>query len=731
LARFNTSGQGRSESLSGELVSGNYFQVLGVRPALGRLLLPQDETEAGANPVAVLSYGCWERRYAKSPGILNKQLNVNGAALTVVGIAQAGFDGVQVGEMPDIFIPVTMKAQMTPNWDGLADHTDRWLALIGRMKPGRNRQNAEAALQTLYHQVLEADLPFMKYSKQEQPAFLARKLLLNQGARGRPILEEQIGEPLIFLAAMVGLILLIACSNLASLLIARGEARHREIGVRLSLGAPRRRIVRQLLTENLLLAVAGGVAGLALAFGILRTLSGPIEQSIGSLHVGTRLDFRMLAFAASASLVTGILFGLAPALRVVRADPQAGLQDRSSKAAGSRSNVRLRKWLMVFQVAMTVLLMAEAALFTQTLLNLKHTDLGMRSDHVVQFSISPELNHYSPTQTIALVESLRKKLLTVPGVLGVGATEVALFANDERSGNVTVEGYTFNDDDDEKTSVHKNLVGPGYFAAMETPLLSGREFTESDVIAAPKVAIINESVARRYFSGRDPIGQHFTFGGGKVHPDIEIVGVVKDSKYMGARDAAVPFAFLPYAQDNKMGTANFYVRTAQDPLTLAETIRKTVAGLDDNLPVDNMKTLEQQLDISMFGERALAFLTLCLGGLAVLLAAVGLYGVMAYVVARRTREIGIRIALGATRQGIAWLVVREVLRMMIIGLSIGIILAFAVGRAISSLLFGVTPGNPVIMALTALVLAGVAIMAGTVPARKAAYVDPIVALRYE
>jgi putative ABC transport system permease protein len=449
------------------------------------------------------------------------------------------------------------------------------------------------------------------------------------------------------------------------------------------------------------------------------------------LHVGAQLDFNMLAFAAGASLLTGILFGLAPALRIVHADPQSGLQDRTSKATGSRSNVRLRKSLMIFQVAMTVLLMAEAALFTQSLLNLKHTDLGMRADHVVQFSVSPELTHHSPAQTIALVESLRKKLLTVPGVLGVGTTEVALFSDDERTGNVTVEGYTFNNQDDEKTNVHKNVIGPGYFAAMETLLLSGREFTDSDVMSSPKVAIINQTMAHRYFSGRDPIGRHFTFGGGQVHPDIEIVGVVKDSKYMGARDASVPFAFLPYAQDNKMGTANFYVRTAQDPLMLAETIRKTVAGLDDNLPVDNMKTLEQQLDISMFGERALAFLTLCLGGLALLLAAVGLYGVMAYVVARRTREIGIRIALGATRQGIAWLVVREVLRMMIIGLSIGIALAFAVGRAISSLLFGVTPGNPGIMALTALVLAGVAILAGSVPARKAAHVDPIVALRYE
>ncbi len=370
LARLSipvsTSGQGRSESLSGELVSGNYFQVLGVRPVLGRLLLPQDETAAGANPVVVLSYGYWERRYARDPDILNKPLNVNGTVLTVVGVAQAGFDGVQVGEMPDLFIPVTMKAQMTPNWDGLADHTDRWLALIGRMKPGINRQQAEAAVQSLYHQVLESDLPFMKYSKQEESAFLARKLLLDQGARGRPILEEQLGAPLIFLAAMVGLILLIACSNLASLLIARGEARHREIGVRLSLGAPRRRIVRQLLTENLLLAMAGGVAGLVLAYGILRTLSQPIQQSIGSLHVGAQLDFTMLAFAAGASLLTGILFGLAPALRVVHADPQSGLQDRSSKATGSRSNVRLRKSLMVFQVAMTVLLMAEAALFTQT-----------------------------------------------------------------------------------------------------------------------------------------------------------------------------------------------------------------------------------------------------------------------------------------------------------------------------------------------------------------------------
>jgi predicted permease len=383
---------------------------------------------------------------------------------------------------------------------------------------------------------------------------------------------------------------------------------------------------------------------------------------------------------------------------------------------------------MVFQVAMTVLLMAEAALFMRTLLNLKRADLGMRADHVVQFSISPELNRYSPSRTVALAEELRKKLLALPGVLGVGVTEVALLADDERGGNLTVEGYVSQGDDAEHADM--NLVGPGYFAALGTPLLAGRELMESDTITSPKVAVINQNMARRFFQGRDAIGRHFAFGGG-VTPDIEIVGVVRDSKQMNARDADRPFAFLPYTQDKKMGTAHFYVRTAVDPLAMTATIHKTVAALDAVLPVDNLKTLEQQLDLSLFGERTLAFLTSCLGGLAALLAAIGLYGVMAYVVARRTREIGIRIALGSTRQGIAWLVLREVLWMMLIGVSAGMVLAFFVGRATSSFLFGVTPGNPAIMALTALALAAVSLLAGSLPARRAARVDPMVALRCE
>jgi len=734
LARFplslNVSGQGQTERANGELVSGNYFEVLGVRPALGRVFAREDETAPGANPVVVLSYGYWTRRFGNNPGILNKQLIVNGTTLTVVGVARAGFTGVQVGQLPDVFIPVTMKAQMTPNWNGLEDRKDHWLAILGRLKSGFTRTKAEAGLQPLYQAILESELPLMKMSGESQRRFLDKRILLDPGAHGRQILQHDAREPLVFLMAMVGLVLLIACANLASLLVARGEARQREIGVRLALGAGRWRLVRQLLTESLLLALAGGVAGVVLASWTLDGLVGAIPQSYGAVGIEARLDYRVLAFAIGLSILTGVLFGLAPALRATRVDLQSTLKDQGASVSGGLSNVRLRKWLIVSQVALTAVLLTGAGLFVHSLMNLKRFDLGVRTDHVMEFSIAPELNRYSPPQTIALFDRMRRDIAALPGVRSVSAAEIAVFANNNSDSNVTVEGYAAREDED--THVFGNSVGPNYFATMGIPLLGGREFSEADSASSPKVAIINETMARRYFAGRNPIGLHFAFGSGaKVHPDIEIVGVVKDSKHASVRQVIHPFAYLPYAQESDLGQATFYVRTIQDPAAMAAALRKAVQGYDANLPVYDFKTLPQQVTESVFNDRLLTFFSLCLGLLASLLAAIGLYGVMAYVVARRTREIGIRIALGATRENVAWLILREVVRMAAVGLVIGLCVAFATGRLIESQLFGVKASDPLVFALAAALLAAVAVLAGCLPARKAASVDPMVALRYE
>jgi len=734
LARYavalNVSARGATERADGELVSGNYFEALGVQPALGRVFAPEDETAPGANPVAVLSYGYWTRRFGNDRSILNKQLEVNGTALTVVGVARSGFSGIQIGQTPDVFIPVTMKAMMTPNWDGLADRRDHWLAIVGRLKPGFAPAKAEAAIAPTYRAILESEAPLMKLSGQDGHRFLDKKILLVPGSHGRWTLQHDAEAPLLSLTAMVGLILLIACANLASLLVARGESRQREIAVRLVMGAGRWRLVRQLLTENLLLAAAGGLAGAFMASWTLDMLVGSLREGAGIVGLEARLDFRAFAFAFGISILTGVLFGFAPAIRATRASPQSNLKDQGASASEGRSIVRLRKWLMVSQVSLTALLLAAAGFFVQSLWNIKRQNLGVRADHVIEFSIAPGLNRYTPAQTAALFERMREAIGALPGVRSVSAAKVAVFKGDDWGSDITVEGYAPQPNED--TNVRRNSVGPGYFATMGTPLLAGREFDERDHADSSKVGVINEMLAKRFFAGRNPIGMHLAIGAGTtVHPDIEIVGVVKDSKDSDAREEFHPFVYQPYTQDPGLAEATFYVRTIQDPVALGVTLRKLVQGYDANLPIYELRTLAEQVDDSVFADEFVAFFSLCLGILAALLAAIGLYGVLAYMVTRRTREIGVRMALGATQKNVAWIVLREVVGMLTVGLCVGLLAAIALGRLIESQLFGVRASSPVVFVATAGLLAGVALLAGWLPARKAAKVDPIVALRYE
>jgi predicted permease len=734
LARFSValsvSGQGRTERGQGELVSGNYFQVLGVRPFLGRVFSADDETAPGANTVAVLSYGYWTRHFGGDSGILNKQLNVNGAALTVVGVAQPGFAGVQVGSVPDMFIPITMKVQMTPNWNGLPDHANRWLAILGRLKPDETREKAQAAAQPSYRALLEAEWPLLKMNADTHERFLSRQLIFDAGEHGRSILQRDASQPLWFLMAMVGVVILIACANLASLLVARAEARQREIAIRLAIGAGRGRLVRQLLTESLLLAAGGCAAGLLVGYWTLRAIVSSVPPDIGFLGIGANLDYRVLAFSLGLSLLTGLLFGLAPALRATRPDVQGTLKDQGTSGSGGVASVRMRKGLIIAQVALTTVLLAGAGLFTRSLINLEKLDLGLRTDHILQFSVSPELNKYTPAQTAAIFDTIREHIVLIPGVHSASAAEIPVLDGDNSDSNITVEGYT--PKGKENIEVSENWVGPNYFATVSIPLISGREFDAGDTVTAKKVAIINATFARLYFAGRNPIGAHFAYGAGnKVHPDIEIVGVVQDSKYSNVKDKPIAFAYIPYTQDKRMGMATVYVRTEQDPASLAGAVRQTVADIDPNLPVYGLKTLVEQVNETMFSDRFVTALSLAMGLLAALLAGVGLYGVMAYVVARRTREIGIRMALGASRENIGWLVLREVFRMTTVGVVIGLPAAFGVGWLVQSLLFGVKAGDPLVFGLTVILLVAVTLLASSLPARKAARVDPMVALRYE
>ena len=737
LARFglslNVAANGATERAEGELVSGNYFEVLGVNPALGRVFSAADETAPGANNVAVLGYGYWARRFGKDPGILNKPVTVNGTSLTIVGVAQAGFSGVQIGRDTDMFIPMSMKALMTPGWDGMDARNDAWLNIIGRLKPGFTLKSAEAAIAPTFRSIEEAEIPILKISpgSKQEKRFLDRKIVLETGASGRPIFQSNAKTPLLVLLTMVGLILLIACANLASLLVARGEARQREMAVRLALGAGRWRLVRQLLTESFLLALFGGIAGVILAQWTLGALVGSLQEGVSVSGIQARLDPRVLLFALAISILTGILFGLGPAVRATRTSLQTTLKDQGVSVSHGKANVRLRKWLMISQVALTTMLLASAGYFVKSLMNLEHQDLGVKVDHVVQFSVAPSLNRYTTQQTVALLDRIREAAAVLPGVRGVGVVREALFQGNDWGSNVTIQGYTPQPDED--MQVFRNSVGPDYFSAMGIPLLAGREFRDGDAATSPKVVIINEKMARKYFAGRNPVGMHMVWGSHTppVPLDIEIVGVVQNNKHDDARDELHPFVYQPYAQDSGLASATFYVRTNQDPLALAGTMRQTVQGFDSNLPVFDVRTLAEQVEDSVYSDRLLTFFSISLGALASLLAAIGLYGVLAYMVARRTREIGIRMAIGAEPKDVSWLVLREVMGMSGIGLVIGLVVAFGLGLLIQSQLYGVKASDPFVFVGATVLLAVVAFLAAWLPARRAANVDPMVALRYE
>jgi putative ABC transport system permease protein len=721
------SGPGGTELARGELVTGNYFTTLEVTPALGRIFGPEDESAIGSNPVVVLSYGFWTRHFGGDSSILNKQINVNGTLLTVIGVTRAGFSGVQLGDSPDVFVPITMTSQVSPNWPDINDHRVHWLALIGRLHPGLTRSSAESAVQTVFHPILEDEVRLEGIPPKTQPQFLARKLNLIPGSQGRLILQNDAGKPLIILNTMVGLVLLIACANLASLLIAKGEARQREIAVRMSLGAKRSRVLRQLLTEGVLLAIPGGIFGVGMSVPLLKLILHAIPEEEGFSSIRFGLDYHVLGFAILLSLGTTVLFALMPALRLTHVDPQTPLKEQA--ASGDSSGAAWRNGLIVSQVVLTTILLVGAGLFTQSLRNIDHVDLGLVPDHVIQFSIAPEFNRYNPAQTAALLERLRKLISTLPGVRSVSAAEGRVLANSSSGGDITVEGYTPSGDEDTHTA--ENWVGPDYFATMKIPLLAGREFREADTATGPKVAIINEKMARRYFAHRDPLGKRLIFRTGNVVPDIEIVGVVRDSKNNNSRSEITPFVYLPYTQEPKLGHGTIYVRTSHEPLAMSKALLAAVAGVDSSLPVFHLMTLNEQVNSTNFGERIVAILSSCMGILAALLAAMGLYGVMAYMVARRTREIGIRMALGASRESVAWMILAEVMRLASTGLAIGIVFALIAGHFAESELYGVKGYSPLVLGVTALVLAIVAVLAGSLPARRAARVQPMIALRYE
>lgn len=726
----SVSARGQTERASGELVTGNYFGVLGVPPALGRVLTNEDDRAPGAHPVVVLSHGYWTRRFGADPSVLNKPIVVNGQSLTVVGVAPAFFSGIQAGRRADLFVPLMMKAQMTPFWDGLADPKDYWLQIVGRLKPGVSRAEAERALAPTYRALLAELLPRMTdWDEARKQEFLDRKLLLGSGAHGRTVLREGVGTPLISLMGMVGLVLVIACSNLAGLLAARGAARQREYGIRLAIGASRLQLLRQSVIECLLFSLAGGVLGLLLASWILQGLLSTFPPEAELRQITAQIDPRVLGFAAVLSLLAGLLFGVGPAYRAARLDPSRTLRGAGrGSASPGREALRFRSGLVTAQVALTLVLLVAAGLFARSLGNLGRVELGLRPDHVIGFTIAPELNGYSAERSAELARGLTERLKGLPGVRSVSAAQLGTFTGSESASNITVEGARTSA---ESPRVRRNRVGPDYFATLGIPLRAGREIAWRDDAAAPKVAVVNETLARRFFPGRSALGGRIAIGGGNVSPDIEIVGVVGDSKGAGVAEEKAAFLYMPYLQDPRLGELTFYLRTQQDPALLGPLLRAEVRRLDAQLPVLDLKTLTAQLEESLLTERLTVLLSGAFGALAALLAAIGIYGVLAFAVAQRRREIGVRIALGADPAAVRRLILGEVVRFLLIGGMIGLPVAYALGRAIESILYGVKATDVGVFAVGVALMGIVSLAAAYPPARRAAKVDPMVALRYE
>jgi predicted permease len=726
---------GQTERVNAELVSGNFYQALGVQAAMGRVFTPQeDDRFYKGHPSVVLSYRYWVTRFASDPHVVGRKILVNNQPMVIVGVSAAGFDGLDPTQAPEVRVPIQMKPALTPGWDAMGDRRSQWIQVFGRMKPGYTIDSAKASLETLFHQILQYEVAQPELSQASQyyrDRFLRRQIRMVPAATGYSQLRESYSTALVVLMCMVGVVLLIACFNVANLLIARAVARQKEIAMRLALGASRAQLIWQLLVESLVLSSVSAVVGIFLAIwttrGLLRFL--PSDNITWTLRAEP--DLRILGFNLALAVVTGLIFGLAPALQSTRVDLWTTLKDVAGAVAGTGGSVRLRKVLVTAQVALSFLLLAGAGLFVKSLGNLKNTNTGFKGiDNLVTFQVDPARNGYDTGRLRVFYAQLLQGIRSSPGVKSATFASVPLLHGWEWDSSMSVEGHDNKDGEDNQAFM--NSISPGYWETMGIPMLEGRDFDTRDTGEKTTVAIVNRKFAEHYFGSHTAVGRHVGFGsrpGTKL--DIEIVGVVENSLYEGPRDGVRRQVFVPDMQSKFPSSVAFYVRTTMPSDHMFAALRQQVTRLDSAMPVYEMKTLESQLDETLGTERLIAALSAAFGVLATLLAAIGLYGVMAYVVARRTKEIGLRMALGAARSSVVWLVMREVCILLGIGLAAGIPIAYMLSRYVSSQLFGVPPNDFKTAGLALGILAGVALAAGFLPARRASGIDPIRALRYE
>jgi putative ABC transport system permease protein len=736
---FHIGHAGRTERVAGEIVSGSFFPVLGVGAAIGRTLTPDDDKLPGGHPVAVLSYGFWVSGFGRDPGVVNSTLVINGNPYTVIGVAQQGFDGVEVGRPSRVFVPMMMKAQLTPGWNALDERLYRWVKVFGRLKSGVTPERAKVALTPYYKSLVESDLKdpdFARAAPETRQRYAANKLQIASASQGRSNLRRTLTTPLWVLMATAAGVLLIACANVANLLLARGAARQREIAVRIALGATRRRIAGQLLVESVLLALFAGAGGVAIAAVGAPIVLGFFVGADGPQPISTSPDWRILAFTIAISTLTGVLFGMAPAVQSTRPDVAPTLKDQAGSVLGGHA--RLRKALVASQVAICLLLIIGAALFTRTLGNLLAVDIGFDVSHVISFGMDPTLNGYDAPRTRQFTKALLDRLNATAGVESAGIASMRILEGNQWTTSITVEGYQAKSN--ENSSQWANSISPGYFRTMGIPLIAGRDFTDRDERTAPPakgerdfhVAIVNERFARHYFGNFNPIGRRIGMGGNPNTPTpIEIVGLVRDSKYTDVRDEIQRQVFFPYLESSRPSGFTVYLRTRQPADRMFEVVRRTLREIDPNLPVFSTRTLDRQVALSLSRERLVSAMTATFGTLATLLAIVGLYGVMSYTVSRRTREIGVRVAFGASAGNIRWLVIREVLVITAAGIGVGLPAAWWLGRYVSAQLYGVEPTDAVTFIGATLLLMIVAVLAGLVPSTRAAKLDPTSALRAE